>query len=91
MCIYICFQEHIDIRHYPPTHVSECGVAEFESEILMMAMAFQAGVETRSAMAFYVDHVGYTANASNAYANAEPTVCRMDEWSFLDRWRKTWQ
>ena len=77
--------------HYPLTHVSGCGVAEFESEILMMAMVFQAGVETRSAMAFYVDLADYTASADKAYADAEPTVCRMDEWSFLDRWRRTWQ
>ena len=45
----------------------------------MMAMAFQAGVETRSAMAFYVDLADYTASADNAYADAEPTVCRVDE------------
>ena len=64
---------------YPLTHVSGCGVAEFESEILMMAMAFQAGVETRSAMAFYVDLADYTASADKAYADVEPTVCRLDE------------
>ena len=65
--------------HYSLTHVSERGVADFEPEILMMAMAFQAGVETRSAMVFYVDLADYTAGADNAYADAEPTVCRMDE------------
>ena len=51
----------------------------------------QAGVETRSAMAFYVDLADYTASADKAYADVEPTVCRMDEWSFVDRRRKTWQ
>ena len=51
----------------------------------------RAGAETRSAMAFYVDLADYTASADKAYADAEPTVCRMDEWSFLDRWRKIWQ
>ena len=48
----------------------------------------RAGAETRSAMAFYGDLADYTASADKAYADAEPTVCRMDEWSFLDRWRK---
>ena len=45
----------------------------------MTAMVLQAGVETRSAMAFYVDHVDYSARASNAYADVDPIVCRMDE------------
>ena len=54
-------------------------------------MVLQAGVETRSAMAFYVDLADSTASADKAYADAEPTVWRMDGWSFLDRWRKTWQ
>ena len=65
--------------HYALTHVSKCGVAVFESEILMLALAFQAGVETRSAMAFYVDLADYTASADNAYADGDPTACRMDE------------
>ena len=51
----------------------------------------QAGVETRSAMAFYVDIADYTASADKAYADVEPTVCRLDEWSFLNRWRKKGQ
>ena len=51
----------------------------------------QAGAETRSAMAFYVDLADYTASADKAYADAEPTVCRLDEWSFLDLWRKKGQ
>ena len=91
MCICICFQAHIDMPHYPLTHVSECCVAGSGPEILMMAMALRAGVGTRSAMAFYVDLADYIASADKAYADAEPTVCRMGEWSFLDRWRKTWQ
>ena len=77
--------------HDPLTRVSECSVAGSAPEILMTAMVLQAGVETRSAMAFYVDLADYTASADKAYADAEPTVCRMDGWSFLDRWRKTWQ
>ena len=77
--------------HDPLTRVSECSVAGYAPEILMTAMVLQAGVETRSAMAFYVDLAGYTASADKAYADAEPTVCRMDEWPFLDRWRKNWQ
>ena len=52
---------------------------------------FQAGVETRSAMACYVDLADYTASADKAYADAEPAVWRMDEWLFLHRWRETWQ
>ena len=71
--------------------MSECSVAGSAPEILMTAMVLQAGVETRSAMAFYVDLADYTASADKAYADAEPTVCRMDEWSFLDRWRKRGQ
>ena len=62
--------------HDPLTRVSECSVAGSAPEILMMAMALQAGVGTRSAMAFYVDHVDYTASASNAHAHAE-TICHM--------------
>ena len=73
------------------TRVSGCCVAGSAPEILMMAMALQAGVGTRSAMAFYVGLADYTASADKAYADAEPIVCRMDEWSFLNRWRKTWQ
>ena len=65
--------------HDPLTRVSECSVAGSAPEILMTAMVLQAGVETRSAMAFYVDHVDYTANASNAYADAELSVCHMDD------------
>ena len=57
----------------------------------MTAMVVQAGVETRSATACYVDLAGDTASADKAYPDAEPTVWRMDEWSCLDRWRKTWQ
>ena len=91
MCIYTYFQEHIDMPHDPLTRVSECSVAGSAPEILMTAMVLQAGVETRSAMAFYVDLADYTASADKAYADAEPTVCRMDEWSFLDRWRKRGQ
>ena len=34
-------------------------------------------------MAFYVDLADYTASADKAYADAEPTVCRMGEWSFF--------
>ena len=51
----------------------------------------RAGAETRSAMVLYGDLADYTVSADKAYADVEPTVCRMDEWSFLDRWRKTWQ
>ena len=79
MCTHICFQEHIDMPHYPLTHVSGCGVAEFESEIMVMAMVFQAGMATRSAIAFYVPHVDYTASANNAYAIAAPTISHMAE------------
>ena len=39
----------------------------------------QAGAETRNAMAFYVDLADYTASADEAYADAEPTVCRMND------------
>ena len=49
-------------------------------EILMTAMVLQAGVETRNAMAFYVGLADYAASADKAYADAEPTVCRVDEW-----------
>ena len=65
--------------HDPLTRVSGCCVAGPAPEMLMMAMALQAGVETRGAMAFYVDLADYTASADNAYADAEPTVCRMVE------------
>ena len=51
----------------------------------------QAGVETRSAMACYVDLADYTASADKVYADAEPAVWRMDEWLCLDRWREAWQ
>ena len=91
MCIYTYFQEHIDMPHDPLTRVSECSIAGSAPRILMTAMVPQAGVETRSAMALYVDLADYAASADKAYADAEPTVCRMDEWSCLDRWRKTWQ
>ena len=79
MCIYTYFQEHIDMHHDPLTRVSECSVAGSAPEILMTAMVPQAGVETRSAMAFYVDLADYTASADKAYADVEPTVCRLDE------------
>ena len=79
MCIYTYFQEHIDMPNDPLTRVSECSVAGSAPEILMTAMVFQAGVETRSAMAFYVDLADYTASADKAYADVEPTVCRLDE------------
>ena len=39
----------------------------------------RVGAETRSAMAFYGDLTDYTASADKAYADVEPTVCRMDE------------
>ena len=77
--------------HDPLTRVSECPVAGSAPEQWMTATVFQAGVETRNAMACYVDLADYTASADKAYADVEPTVCRMDEWSFLNRWRKTWQ
>ena len=57
---------------------------------MMTSMVFQAGVETRSAMACYVALADYTASADKAYADAEPTMWRMEEWSFLDRRRETW-
>ena len=79
MCIYTYFQDHIDMPHDPLTRVSGCSVAGSAPEILMTAMVLQAGVETRSAMALYVDLADYTASADKAYAEAEPTVCRMDE------------
>ena len=63
--------------HDPLTRVSGCCVAGSAPEILMMAMALQAGVGTRNAMAFYVDLADYTASADNAYAHAEPTICHM--------------
>ena len=91
MFIYTYFPEHIDMHHDPLTRVSECPVASSAPEQLMTAMVFQAGVEIRSAMALCTDLADYTASADKAYADAEPIVCRMDEWSFLDRWRKTWQ
>ena len=55
MCIYTYFHEHNDMPHDPLTRVSECPVASSAPEQLMTAMVFQAGVETRNAMAFYVD------------------------------------
>ena len=81
MCIYTYFQEHNDMPHDPLTRVSECSVAGSAPEQLMTAMVFQAGVETRNAMACYVDLADSTASADNAYADAGPTVWRMDEWS----------
>ena len=77
--------------HDPLTRVSECYVAGSAPETMVTTMVFQAGAETRSAVACYVDLADYTASADKAYADAEPTVWRRDEWSFLDRWRKTWQ
>ena len=68
--------------HDPLTRVSECSVAGSAPEILMTAMVLQAGVGTRNAMTFYADIADYTASADKAYADAEPIVCRMDEWSF---------
>ena len=79
MFIYTYFPEHIDMHHDPLTRVSECSVAGSAPEQLMTAKVFQAGVETRSAMAFYVDLADYTASADKAYADVEPTVCRLDE------------
>ena len=79
MCIYTYVQEHNDMPHEPLTRVSECSVAGSAPEKLMTAMVFQAGVETRSAMAFYVDLADYTASADKAYVDAEPTVCRLGE------------
>ena len=63
--------------HDPLTRVSGCCVAGSAPEILIKAMAFQTGVGTRSAMAFYVDHVDYTASANNAYAIDAPTISHM--------------
>ena len=91
MCIYTYFQAHNDMPHDPLTRVSECSVAGSAPEQLMTAMVFQAGVETRSAMACYVDIADYTASAGKAYADAKPAVWRMDAWLVLDRWRETWQ
>ena len=79
MCSCTYFQWHIEMPHDPLTRVSECSVAGSAPEILMTAMVLQAGVETRSAMAFYVDLADYTASADEAYADAEPTVCRMND------------
>ena len=79
MCIYTYCQEHNDMPRDPRTRVSECSVAGSAPEILMTAMVLQAGVETRNAMAFYVDLADYTASADKAYADAEPTVCRMND------------
>ena len=62
------------MSHYPLTYVSECCVAGSGREILMMAMAFRAGVGTRSAMALYGDLADYTVSADKAYADVEPTV-----------------
>ena len=31
------------------------------------------------------------ASLSGPHTTAEPTVCRVDEWSFLRSWGKTWQ
>ena len=67
------------MHHYPLTHVSECCVAGPAPEISMMAIVLQAGVGTCSAMAFYADLADYTASADKAYADVEPTVCRLDE------------
>ena len=79
MCIYTYSQEHIDMHHDPLTRVSECSIAGSAPEILMTAMVPQAGVETRSAMALYVDLADYAASADKAYADAEPTACRMND------------
>ena len=79
MFIYTYFPEHIDMHHDPLTRVSECSIAGSAPRILMTAMVPQAGVETRSAMAFYVDLADYTASADKAYADADPTVCRMND------------
>ena len=79
MCIYTYFHEHNDMPHDPLTRVSECSVAGSAPEILMTAMVPQAGVETRSAMALYVDLADYTASADKAYADVEPTACRMND------------
>ena len=79
MCIYSCFQEHIDMPHDPLTRVSGCCVAGCAPEELVMALALQAGVGTRSAMAFYVDHVANTASANHAYAIVAPTISHMAE------------
>ena len=57
----------------------------------MTSMVFQAGVETRSAIACYVDIADYTASAEKACADAEPAVWRMDEWLCLHRWRENLQ
>ena len=62
----------------------------FISESSCRTPVVRAGAETRSAMAFFGDIADYIG-ADKAYAVVEPTVCRMDEWSFLDRRRKTWQ
>ena len=78
MWIFTYFQEHNDMPHDPLTRVSECSVAGSAPKILMTAMVFQAGVETRSAMACYVDLADFTASADKTYADAEHTVWRMD-------------
>ena len=91
MCIYTYVQEQNDIMpHDPLTRVSECSVAGSAPET-MTAMVFQAGVETRSAMACYVDFADCTASADKTYADAAHTEWRMDEGPFSDRWWKTWQ
>ena len=90
-CVFILAFKSTSICPMIRLHVSECSVAGSAPEQLMTAMVFQAGVEIRSAMALCTDLADYTASADKAYADAEPIVCRMDEWSFLDRWRKTWQ
>ena len=76
--LYLLSRAH-RYAHDPLARVSECSVAGSAPEILMTAMVLQAGVETRSAMAFYVDIADYTASADKAYADVEPTVCRLDE------------
>ena len=91
MCIYAYFQNRIDMPHDPLTRVPECSVAGSAPQILMTTMVLQAGAETSSAMAFFVDLADYTASADKAYADAEPTVCRMDQCLFFDRWRTAWQ
>ena len=78
MCIYTHVQEHNDMPHDPLTRVSECSVAGSAPEKRMTTMVSRVGVETRSAMACYVDLADYTASADKAYADAEATVWRMD-------------
>ena len=56
--------------HDSLTRVSECSVAGSAPETKMTAMVFQAGVETRSAIACYVDLADYAASADKPYADA---------------------